>query len=298
MGSAPADSEAEARADTGPADQQPSIPEGDRYCRKCLYCIGDLTIPEAPEVCPECGARFDKTDPKSTLDRPQRPKSVVLRWPILAMLGVMLLVFLAKNDYLPMPLAGSGGTLWDWRYDRYGYRDGLWWWKGDAYGTTTILRDDMEIEIELHAGIARRVTAHALDDGRHAFTVERKGNPPVWSLRIDDHDLAWPPIGTPELIRAVNYTREHRFGVLLYTPRDTPRRTPDGPIIAQGTEADILWAYVNAYGLIMDFPERVPRRSDGWHPTLPEGVTVEYPPQPEINHPGADRPAVGLFRGR
>ena len=82
----------------------------------------------------------------------------------------------------------------------------------------------------------------------------------------------------PELIRAINRTREHRFGVTIYSPPDSPRLTPPGPIEVSGTEADIFWAYVNAYGLIIDLPERVPRTTDGWHPTLEPGQMVDYPP--------------------
>jgi hypothetical protein len=249
----------------------------DRYCRACLYCLGDLTEPGAPSVCPECGGAFDREDPRATLLRPRQPRSIVLRWPVLAVLTALAIVFLARFNLLPVPLAGGGGAVWRWHYHEYGYSNGLWWWAGTAYGETTESRNGVRFTSTLHAGVARQVVAVAESDGHPVFTVERSGDPPVWSIRVDDHALAWPVDGGSELIRAINLTREHRFGVTVYPPDGSTRRTPPGPIIASGTEADIFWAYVRAYALETDLPERVPRASDGWHPTLGPGQDVVYP---------------------
>lgn len=271
------------------------VGSADRYCRSCYYCLGDLTDPSAPSVCPECGRAFDKADPKATRASSKRPRSLLLRWPGFVLVLILAIVVIAKTKTLPVPIAGGGGTLWEWRYSKYGYHDGLWWWMGDAYGTRTMVRGDLKLTITLHAGIASRVVAVDANDDHHAFTIERGGDPLVWSLRIDDHALAWPEGGSPELIRAINRTREHRFGVMIYPPADTTRLTPAGPIVATGTEADIFWAYVRAYGLQVDLPERVPRASDGWHPTLEAGERVDYPPTGAAAK--ANRPR-GFFRGR
>ena len=40
---------------------------------------------------------------------------------------------------------------------------------------------------------------------------------------------------------------------------------------ATGTDADLFWAIMDAYGFEPGQPWRVPRRSDGWHPTLADG---------------------------
>lgn len=253
------------------------IGSAERYCRSCLYCLGDLTLPGAPDICPECGQGFNKLDARATLTKPRRPKSLLLRWPVLVLIGVLTAMVLTRGNLLPRPVAGGGGTLWEWRFHNYGYLDGLWWWVGDAYGTQTLERNGLELTVTLHAGIASRVLARDPGDGHLVFLVERRGDPPVWSLRIEDHELAWPHSGSTELIRAINLTREHRFGVTVYPPLDQPRRTPPGPIVASGTEADIFWAYIRAYKLSVDFPERVPRTTDGWHPTLPPGKDVVYP---------------------
>ncbi len=271
-------------------DQQGAvIVVGDRYCKGCLYCLGDLGDPGAPTVCPECGRAIDKADPKATLPGPKRRRPFLLRWPVLSLIAVMGVVLLARGGLLPMPESGGGGTLWEWRHHRYGYGEGLWWWVGDAYGTRTEHRNGLEIVLTLQNGIASRIVATATDDGHPVFEVERHGDPPVWSLRVDDHALAWPHNGNPELIRAINHTREFRFGVTIYPPADTQRLTPAGPIVASGTEADILWAYYKAYGLQVDLPERVPHASDGWHPMLGPDAAVEYPRKQGAN---------GVFRFR
>ncbi|MCB9838078.1 MAG: hypothetical protein H6813_01965 [Phycisphaeraceae bacterium] len=283
--------------DPAPDDIQAhsQTPTGNRYCRSCLYCIGELGAPGAPSLCPECGAAFDPADPRSTLPSPRHPKPLLMRWPVLVALGVLLAIFGAQVNLLPVPVANGGGGLWEWRYHRYGYQNGLWWWNGSAYGTQTVHRENLEIRITLSAGIASRVVAVAESDGHPVYSIERRGKPPVWSLRIDDHNLAWPIDVGPVFIRSVNQTRDFRFGVTVYPPEGVTRLTPAGPIIASGTEADIFWAYVRAYGLEVDLPERVPRTSDGWHPTLPPGEDVVYP-DPDRNR---DRAAVrSLYRGR
>ena len=284
----------EAQPEQGSTWQQ-AVGNADRYCRGCRYCLGDLTADEAPDVCPECGRAFDKTDPKATLLSPRKQKPLLLQWPVIGALVVMALVFIGQVGLMPVPVVGTGGSLWQWRYQRYGYNDGLWWWRSRAYGVQVEKRNGIEFQIDLHAGIASKVVAVSEADRRHVFTIERAGDPPVWSLRVDDHDLAWPIGQNPELIRAMNFTREHRFGVSIYPPRDSTRLTPDGPIVASGTEADVFWAYVRAYGLEVDLPERVPPTSDGWHPTLPEGATVEYPRAPEAPE---DQQIRTIYRGR
>lgn len=119
------------------------------------------------------------------------------------------------------------------------------------------------------------------------ITMERLGDGD-WSLVVAR------PVAAPErLLDLFNKLRgQSRYGV--FTPRPGPLPDTARPFTLRGTEADVFWMIVNEYGLLVDKPERVPPRSDGWHPTAyvppaesgsTEGERRAPRPRPRLGRP-------------
>lgn len=97
-----------------------------------------------------------------------------------------------------------------------------------------------------------------------------------WRLEVRS-----PQIGWGSIVSAFNSLRDKRYGVRIPPRPDASAGVSEiAPFEAAGTEADIFWTIVTAYDLELDAPERVPARSDGWHPTRPSSVAPLPAPPP------------------
>jgi hypothetical protein len=273
--------------------------ESPRFCRRCLYCViesgadaplsppGAPDGPQCPARCPECGREFDPFDARSTLRAPKRVRSRRARLALYAIIALGI-VFVYANGLEPRRVGGSW-TLWRWLGLEYGYDDGLWVWTSKEYGRITSANGAIVLEVVMHAGVAHSVEARRVADGARLYRISRATDGATgksrWRAEVDLPDEAWAAGQYGSLLSAFNLTRDTIFGVQVGPVRiPSPGWSITGgggtmvrpdphpaPFTVEGTEADLLWRFCEEYMLSVSDPALIPRRSDGWHPTLAPG---------------------------
>lgn len=89
--------------------------------RVCASCGYDLDRLEGEAVCPECGRKFDRSDPSSTMSRRMYRWRAAIRGRWGLSIALLILVITgARHGVLPAPVRWGDPRLWNWFGRDYG----------------------------------------------------------------------------------------------------------------------------------------------------------------------------------